>query len=158
MWLFRKRPEELTDQQLADLEKLFEQIPDLELAYHVRWGITAIFDTASDRQDAARQFEEFRNLLDAEDEDQRELLKFFETYDAHQDGILAYFDERKSSGPVEGLNNKARVITKRCYGLKDTATLWTRLCLDINLAPPGRWPDGVPGPRPRQHHLGRFPR
>ena len=47
---------------------------------------------------------------------------------------MAYFDERKTSGVVEGLNNKARVITKRCFGLKDVTTLWTRLCLDINHA------------------------
>ena len=35
---------------------------------------------------------------------------------------------------MEGLNNKARVITKRCYGVKNTKTLWNRLCLDVNLA------------------------
>ncbi len=61
-------------------------------------------------------------------------MRFFETYDAHRDGILAYFDARKTSGPIEGLNNKARVITKRCYGVKCAATLWNRLCLDVNLA------------------------
>ena len=32
------------------------------------------------------------------------------------------------------MNNKARVITKRCYGVKNTKTLWNRLCLDVNLA------------------------
>jgi len=75
--------------------------------------------------------EDYRELLD---EDDTELLRFFATYDAHRDGILAYFEERKSSGVVEGLNNKARVITKRCYGLKSVKTLWNRLCLDVNLA------------------------
>jgi hypothetical protein len=35
---------------------------------------------------------------------------------------------------VEGINNKARVITKRAYGLKSAASLWTRLVLDLNLA------------------------
>ncbi len=60
--------------------------------------------------------------------------EFFATYEAHREGILAYFEERKSSGVVEGLNNKARVITKRCYGVKKAKTLWQRLCLDINIA------------------------
>ncbi len=55
-------------------------------------------------------------------------------YQAHQEGILAYFDDRKTSGVVEGINNKARVITKRCYGVKNVQTLWDRLCLDLNLA------------------------
>ena len=52
----------------------------------------------------------------------------------HLAAILAYFGEHITSGPVEGLNNKARVITKGCYGVKDTNALWNLLCLDVNLA------------------------
>ncbi len=134
MWLFRKRPEELTPEQRVDLDRLLEQIPELALAYHFRWGLTEIFDTATSRAEAAQRFEEFRGLLDADDEDNQVLLEFFTTYDAHREAILAYFDERKTSGPVEGLNNKARMVTKRCYGVKTAQTLWNRLCLDVNLA------------------------
>ena len=35
---------------------------------------------------------------------------------------------------MEGINNKARVITKRCYGVKSAGTLWNRLILDLNRA------------------------
>ncbi len=134
MWLFRQRYSNLTPEQQGRLEALFEQIPELGLAWNFRRGITEVFDTAATREEAAAGLEEFRALLDPEDPDNQELLKFFETYDAHKDGILAYFDARKTSGPIEGLNNKARVITKRCYGVKSAGTLWTRLCLDVNLA------------------------
>ena len=37
-------------------------------------------------------------------------------------------------GPVEGVNNKARVILKRSYGLRSADSLWTRLILDLNRA------------------------
>lgn len=30
------------------------------------------------------------------------------------------------------VNNKARVITKRCYGVKSVGTLFSRLILDLN--------------------------
>jgi hypothetical protein len=56
------------------------------------------------------------------------------TYERWQEEILNYFDGRHTSGPVEGINNKARVITKRAYGLKSASSLWTRLVLDLNLA------------------------
>jgi transposase len=59
---------------------------------------------------------------------------FVKTYDHWQEEILNYFDGRHTSGPVEGINNKARVITKRAYGLKSATSLWTRLVLDLNLA------------------------
>jgi transposase len=90
-----------------------------------------VFDTAQSRQEAQQRLEEFQAIAD---EDDPELLEFFATYQAHREGILAYFDEGKTSGVVEGINNKARVITKRCYGVKNAKTLWNRLCLDLNLA------------------------
>jgi hypothetical protein len=35
---------------------------------------------------------------------------------------------------VEGINNKARVIVRRAYGLRCADSLWTRLVLDLNRA------------------------
>ena len=53
--------------------------------------------------------------------------KFWTTYENWKTGILHYFDGRYTSAAVEGINNKARVITKRCYGVKLSNTLWSRL-------------------------------
>jgi len=39
------------------------------------------------------------------------------TLDAHMEEIANYFIERKNSGFVEGLNNKIKIITRRCYGI-----------------------------------------
>jgi transposase len=65
-------------------------------------------------------------------EDFPELDRFIRTFEAWQEEILNYFDARQTSGPVEGINNKARVILKRSYGLKSADSLWTRLILDLN--------------------------
>ena len=46
-------------------------------------------------------------------------------------GILNYFEGRQTSGFVEGLNNKLKLITRRCYGLDDSIALFQRLWLDI---------------------------
>ena len=59
---------------------------------------------------------------------------FWTTYDTWKTGILDYFDGRHTSAAVEGINNKARVITKRCYGVKLAGTLLSRLILDLNRA------------------------
>ncbi len=90
-----------------------------------------IFDTAPDRKRAARQLVELS--LDAI-EAFPELERFVLTYEHWQEEILNYFDARQTSGVVEGINNKARVITKRAYGLKSADSLWTRLILDLNRA------------------------
>ena len=139
MWAFRKRPQDLSDEERAQLQTLFEQIPELSLPYHFRWAVTDIFDAPLSRAEAARQSEDLRQLMVVDDEDGAVLLEVSNNYDKHRDASPDYFDDRKTSGPVEGLNNKARVITKRCYGVKNTKTLWNRLCLDVNLATQAAW-------------------
>jgi transposase len=129
MWEFRRRPEDLSQGQAAALEALFEELPLLGMIYHARWDLTRIFDEAPDRQTAAKRIEAWRQEMA---EFELDWGRFLETYDRHREGILAYFDERQTSGPVEGLNNKARVVLKRCYGLKSVSSLWTRLILEIN--------------------------
>ena len=93
-----------------------------------REDIAEVFDTAKSREDAATRLAEIREHVTEEPE----LLKFFDTYDRWKDGILAYFDRHETSGVVEGLNTKARVITRRSYGLKSAESLWRRLMLDVN--------------------------
>jgi transposase len=130
MWQYRRRRKDLTPADEAKLDELLTAIPGLELPYYFREDVAKVFDTAQDRQEAAERLEELREVV--ADADEPELLEFFALYDRWRDGILAYFDRRETSGPVEGLNNKARVITRRSYGLKDTDALWKRLVLDVN--------------------------
>jgi len=60
--------------------------------------------------------------------------KFWTTYHHWKTGILNYFDGHYTSAAVEGITNKARVMTKRCYGVKSPGTLWNWLILDLNSA------------------------
>lgn len=45
----------------------------------------------------------------------------------HEENILTYFDERISNGIVEGLNNKAKVMSRRCYGFRSAKNYITAL-------------------------------
>jgi transposase len=85
-----------------------------------------IFDTSTQRRQAALALTEL--YLEATDAFP-ELESFFRTYEQWQEQILNYFEAGQSSGVVEGINNKARVVTKRAYGIKSADTLWTRLLL-----------------------------
>jgi transposase len=128
---FRRRPENLKPEQTEALDKLFEKVPVLGQIYHMRWQVTDIFDKAPDRATAEKQL---RDWIAEAQTTGLDWQPFITTLQNHWNGILAYFDERRSSGPVEGLNTKLRVITRRTYGLKSVTTLWTRLLLDVNWA------------------------
>jgi len=113
------------------LEGLFARLPQLRTLHEFRVRFQRVFDTARDRHKAHRALLElFFDMLD----EFPELEAFIRTFEAWQEEILNYFDARQTSGPVEGINNKARVIVKRAYGLKSADSLWTRLVLDLNRA------------------------
>jgi transposase len=131
MWAFRRDPDSLSAAEKQALEVLFESIPALKPLYEVRLRFKEIFDTAADRTTAARWLRELRQRCE---DLGLNLEPFFETYDRWKTGILNYFDARQTSAAVEGINNKARVITKRAYGLKSAKSLWDRLILDLNRA------------------------
>jgi transposase len=103
----------------------------LQTLYELKGRFKTIFDTAEHRKAAARQLCGLqRDALDAG----IDLEPFFRTYEAWQEEILNYVESGQTSAAVEGINNKARVITKRAYGLKSANSLWNRLVLDLNLA------------------------
>jgi transposase len=131
MWEFRRAPESLTAEEKQALEALFEEIPELKELYEVRLRFQEIFDTAPDRTTAARWLRQLRRKTESLGLD---FSSFFATSDRWKTAILNYFDARQTSAAVEGINNKARVITKRAYGLKSADSLWSRLILDLNRA------------------------
>ena len=131
MWEFRRDPKDLTAEDRAKLEKLFTQLPSLRTLYELRVRFKTIFDTAPDRKSASISLADL--FLDAIAAFPK-LEDFVRTYERWEKKILNYFDDRKTSAAVEGINNKARVITKRAYGLKAADSLWTRLILDLNRA------------------------
>ena len=44
---------------------------------------------------------------------------FIGMLERHRDGILAYYDYRISTGPLEGVNNKIRTMQRQAYGFRD---------------------------------------
>ena len=126
---YRRRPEDLTPAKQQALEALFEQVPNLGVIYHQRWELTRIFDTAQDRATAALALDAWIGTVREMDLDWEPFITMLKN---HWDGILAYFDDRRSSGPVEGTNNKIRTILRRGYGIHNIANLWTRVILDVN--------------------------
>jgi transposase len=132
MWEFRRDPSSLTAEEKAKLAGLFEELPELRKLYDLRVEFKKIFDETQDRREAELALTAWiMRLLEAFPEMDKAFVK---TYERWQEKILNYFDGRHTSGVVEGINNKARVITKRAYGLKSASSLWTRLVLDLNLA------------------------
>jgi len=60
----------------------------------------------------------------------RPFVRLSKTIRSHMDGIIAYVRWQVTNGPTEGLNNKARLITRRAYGFHSAEAVLAmiRLC------------------------------
>lgn len=58
---------------------------------------------------------------------QKQLIKMAATLLAHRWGILAWYDHHISSGKVEGINNKIKVMKRNAYGFRDNEYFKLRL-------------------------------
>ena len=67
------------------------------------------------------------------------IVKLARTVRKHAARILSYLNTKMTNGPVEGINNKLRVIARRAYGFRSYGALISMLflcCVGIELAPP----------------------
>jgi transposase len=119
-WEMRRDPASLSEEERANLETLFQKIPELRTLHRLRTRFKEIFDTSPDRDWAA---DALMGLYLEAAEAFPELDVFVKTYERWREQILNYLESGQTSGVVEGINNKARVITKRAYGIKSAQTL-----------------------------------
>jgi transposase len=130
LWALRKKTQDLEPQEQEVLELLFKCSRDLRKAYALREKMTQIFETKQSPEAAQAAIREWiaavkHSELDCFD-------KFIATLEGNMEIITNYFIHRSNSGWVEGLNNKIKVLKRRCYGIANPINLFRRIWLDLN--------------------------
>ena len=126
---FRKNQADLSPEEQERLARLFAYSPELQAAYILREELTTIFNQAQSLPEAQEQIRAWQECvrhsgLSCFDD-------FLNTLDRWWKEITNYFVHRDSSGFVEGLNNKIKVLKRRCYGLFNLGHLFQRIFLDL---------------------------
>jgi transposase len=117
-WLLLKNPENLDParDELARLEKALELNQPLATAYYLKEELRQFWAQA-DKAAAATFLESW--ITRAQASGIALLRSFARTLQQHEDGLLAYYDYRLSTGPLEGTNNKIRALQRQAYGFRD---------------------------------------
>ncbi len=134
MWPFRHHPDNLDDVETGRLNKLFEYSPNLKKCHALREELYALFEIKDITKEDAREKID-RWCIDTEEYETKgynPFKAFVKTYRKFEEHILNYFTYRISSGAVEGLNNKIKVIKRRGFGFRNVLNFTKRLFLDIN--------------------------
>ncbi len=130
MWALRKTPQALTHAEYQTLHQLFRYAPVVRTVYDLCQDLTDIFDNAtlsvSEAREAMRAWIERVRQTGV-----RSLKTFLGTLKTHWVEVTNYFLHRHNSGFVEGLNNKIKVIKRRCYGILNRQHLFQRITLDL---------------------------
>lgn len=129
MWAFRKNKADLGQDELDLLSRLFVHSPVLEQAYKFREELTSIFEQNLWKAEATERIKDWQERVRARGLNCFD--SFLTTLDNWMDEITNYFVNRHSSGFVEGLNNKIKVLKRRCYGIFNISHLFQRIFLDL---------------------------
>ena len=129
LWVVRQDWMALSNAEQDRVLPLFRHSPALEQAYCLRQVLTGIFNSSFTKARATEAIEGWCAQVRASG------LQCFDgfltTVTNWREEITNYFLKRQSSGFVEGLNNKLKVLKRRCYGLDSVKTLFQRLWLDL---------------------------
>jgi transposase len=121
-WLLLKNPENL-DPQRNEQERLQEALrlnAPLATAYYLKEDLRQVWSQPNKRT-ARRVLRDW--IARARAAGIRILSQLAATVEEYQEGILAYYDYRISTGPLEGTNNKIKTMQRQAYGFRDRAFL-----------------------------------
>lgn len=117
-WLLLKNPENLDAKngEIERLEKAISLNKPLAVAYYMKEELRTFWQQEN-KDDAAQIIKEW--IAKAEASGIGILKTFAKTLQIHQNSILAAYQQRISTGPLEGFNNKIKTMKRQAYGFRD---------------------------------------
>lgn len=117
-WLLLKNPENLDPErdEAARLAEALRLNEPLAVAYYLKEDLRRFWAQA-DKAAAGRFLDDWIGRARASGVGM--LDKMAETLEGHREGLLAYYDHRISTGPLEGTNNKIKTLKRQAYGFRD---------------------------------------
>ena len=116
-----KNGSELTLEEKETLNRILNCSSRLKQAYELKEKFRAIYETHQTPEEALAQFKlwlkKARDLY-------RESIR---TVQNHLEGICNYFANRTTSGVMEGINNRIKLIKRQAYGFTNFEHLRIRL-------------------------------
>ena len=117
-WLLLKNPDNLDEGKNEEqrLRDALDLNTPLTLAYYMKEDLRQIWRQGG-KASAKRLLDDW--IARARASKVKMLVKFADTLKNHYQGILAYYDYRISTGPMEGTNNKIKTMNRQAYGFRD---------------------------------------
>lgn len=124
-YLLLRNGEDIFDKEYKTrLDNALEMNKPLSQAYYLKEQLREIW-VQVDKGEAEKAMLDW--VRQARESNVPQLMKMAATLMAHRTGILAWYDCRISTGKVEGINNKVKVMKRNAYGFRDERYFELRL-------------------------------
>lgn len=110
-----KNQDDLTDNQQESLQKIYETCPTLKMGHRLKECLHRIFESHSTKEKATQRIQKWLVIS----ESHGLFPNFRKTILGWLDNITNYFLQRTTSGIVEGINNKVKLIKRRAFGFRN---------------------------------------
>lgn len=128
--LCRRKELSIVEDEKKILKPLFDAAPKIKEAYCLCLKLTSIYNSHSTADEAIQSMDNW--ILEVRKSKLTCFKDFIKSLQKYKKEICNYFINRNSSGFVEGFNNKAKVLKRRCYGITNIQHLFQRLVLDFS--------------------------
>ncbi|MFM7437150.1 MAG: transposase, partial [Snowella sp.] len=109
-WLLLKNKKDLKEEELQKLELVLKQSERLRKAHEYKESFREIYEKVNDKEEGQLKFTEWLNKA-------KEIYTdVIGTIHRHLDSICNYFISRTTSGVMEGINNRLKLIKRQAYG------------------------------------------
>jgi len=115
-WLLLKKGVNISESGQKRLQEALAVNEPLAQAYYLKEELDLLWQE-SDPKEAESFFNEWCEQAIATKVEP--ILKFAALLKSHRTGILNWFNYRISTGPLEGMNNKIKVLKRKAYGYRD---------------------------------------
>ncbi len=119
--LLLKNGTDLTEVEKQDLKQLLNNSPCLSIAYELKEELRDIYETSTTVKMGRRRLQKWLVMA---------RLMFGQTaktLEKHIQAICHYFLNKTTSGVMEGINNKIKLIIRQSYGFKNFSLLREKL-------------------------------
>lgn len=130
-WALLKNPENLSHKDrkaIGELRK-HKELKLLADTYDAKIAFRDILEDKLDTKEAEKRIDRWaEGIVDSKI---RHMFSFLKTLDKWKKYIVAYFEERATTSPVEGINNKIKAIKRRAFGYLDFSNFRRKVLIEF---------------------------
>lgn len=125
-YLLLRNKEDLTDKQRIELETIFKRCECLRLAHEIKEDLRTIYEHSQTIKSGKRKITKWLHTSEII------FVESSQTIRNHLDGICNYFKSRTTSGVMEGINNRIKLIKRQGYGFSNFDNFRSRILACLN--------------------------